>query len=72
MKYIKKEERIVFDHLVPPNKDLVGLEEYYIPGGTFNAYEYKDKEWWLLHDIDIKNTQKGQKIKKPKRGLIPN
>ena len=72
MKYIKKEERIVFDHLVPPNKDLVGLEEYYIPEGTFNTYEYKDKEWWLLQDIDIKNTQKEQKIKKPKRGLIPN
>jgi hypothetical protein len=71
VKYHKKEKIIAFNHLVPPRKDLEGLEEYYIPEGTFNAYQYKKGKWWLQQDIDIRNTQKTPKIKKPKRGLIP-
>ena len=72
VKYQKKEKRIVFNHLVPARKDLIGLEEYYIPEGTFNAYQYKRGKWWLEQDIDIRNKQKIKRIKKPKRGLIPN
>lgn len=70
-KYHNKEQRIVFDNLVPPRKDLAGLEEYYIPEGTFNAYQYKKGKWWLQQDIDIRNQQKTKRIKKPKRGLVP-
>jgi hypothetical protein len=71
VKYHSKEEKIVFNHLVPPNKNLEGLEEYYIPEGTFNAYQYKRGKWWLQQDVDIRNQQKIKKIKKPKRGLVP-
>ncbi len=71
VKYHEKDLRIVFDNLVPPKKDLEGLEEYYIPEGTFNAYQHKKGKWWLQQDVDIRNIQKVPKIKKPKRGLIP-
>ena len=71
VKYQQKEQRIVFNHLVPPRKDLEGLEEYYIPEGTFNSYQYKKGKWWLEQDIDIRNQQKVKRIKKPKRGLVP-
>ena len=71
VKYQEKEKRIVFNHLVPPKKDLEGLEEYYIPEGTFNSYQYKKGKWWLEQDVDIRNQQKVKKIKKPKRGLVP-
>jgi len=71
VKYQQKEQRIVFNHLVPPKKELEGLEEYYIPEGTFNAYQYKKGKWWLQQDIDIRNQQKVKRIKKPKRGLVP-
>ena len=71
VKYQPKEQRIVFNHLVPPKKDLEGLEEYYIPEGTFNSYQYKKGKWWLEQDVDIRNQQKVKKIKKPKRGLVP-
>jgi hypothetical protein len=71
VKYHEKDQRIVFDHLVPPKKDLEGLEEYYIPEGTFNAYQYKKGKWWLQEDVDARNNKKVKKIKKLKRGLVP-
>ena len=71
VKYHSKEEKIVFNHLVSPNKNLEGLEEYYIPEGTFNSYQYKRGKWWLQQDVDIRNQQKVKRIKKPKRGLTP-
>ena len=71
VKYHEKEQQIVFNHLVPTRKDLEGLKEYYIPEGTFNAYHYRKGKWWLEQDVDIRNTQKMPKIKKPKRGLVP-
>ena len=71
VKYHSKEEKIVFNHLVPPKKDLEGLEEYYIPEGTFNSYQYNKGKWLLEEDIDIRNQQKVNRIKKPKRGLVP-
>mgnify|MGYP006139477783 CR=1 FL=1 len=71
VKYQQKEQRIVFNHLVPPKKDLEGLEEYYIPEGTFNSYKYNKGKWLLKQDIDIRNQQKVKRIKKPKRGLVP-
>jgi len=71
VKYHEKEKRIIFDHLVPPRKGLAGLEKYYIPEGTFNAYKYNKGKWWLQQDVDIRNQKKDKKIKKVKRGLIP-
>lgn len=71
VKYHEKDQRIVFNHLVPPKKDLEGLEEYYVPEGTFNAYNYKNGKWWLEQDVDVRNQQKIKKVKKPSRGLIP-
>ena len=58
VRYQEKEKSIVFNHLVPPKKDLEGLEEYYIPEGTFNSYQYNNGKWLLEEDIDIRNQQK--------------
>ena len=71
VRYQEKGKRIVFNHLVPPKKDLEGLEEYYIPEGTFNSYQYNKGKWLMEEDIDIRNQQKVKRIKKPKRGLVP-
>ncbi|MEC9209630.1 MAG: hypothetical protein VX762_04315 [Bacteroidota bacterium] len=71
VKYHEKKKQIIFDHLVASRKDLEGLHEYYIPEGTFNAYNYKNGKWWLEQDIDIRNDERVKKYKKPKRGLIP-
>ena len=71
VKYHHKEKQIIFDHLVPIRDDLKGLYEYYVPDGTFNSYYYKQGKWWLEEDIDVRNSMRSPRIKKPAKGLIP-
>ena len=71
VKYHEQEKRIVFDHLIPSREDLEGLYEYYIPEGTFNAYNYKNGKWWLEQDVEVQNNEKTRKYNKPKQGLLP-
>lgn len=66
VKYHEKNQRIVFNHLIPARKDLVGLEEYYIPDGSFNAYNYQKGKWWLQEDVDARNNIKNKKVLIPK------
>ena len=44
MKYNKEMQKIVFNHLVPKSNELEGLYEYYIPDGTFNAFNFKKRK----------------------------
>ena len=72
IKYNEPSRKIIFNNLIPPTKELEGMEEYYIPDGSFNAYEYRNNKWWYKEDIDARNDTKIKTInKKPQRGLIP-
>lgn len=70
LKYDKNIQSIVFSNLIPIKKDLKGMEEYYIPDGSFNSFEYKSGKWYLMDNIDARNKNKKSKYKKPKMGLI--
>ena len=56
VRFHKKNQRIIFNHLIPSRKDLVGLEEYYVPDGSFNAYRYQKGKWLLQEDVEITNN----------------
>jgi hypothetical protein len=71
VKYHKNKKRIVFNHLVPIREDLKGLEEYYIPEGTFNSYDYTNGKWILNENIEIGNQQKINNKKRPLNGILP-
>ena len=71
MKYNKEMQKIVFNHLVPKSKELEGLHEYYIPDGTFNAFNFKKGNWFFEEDIDIRNKNKNIKYREPDLGLTP-
>ena len=71
LKFNKDQNRIIFDQLVPIKKELRGMHEYYIPEGTYNAFEYNNGKWILNEDIDARNKQQIKKNKKQaKMGLI--
>ena len=55
VQFNKKSKQIIFNNLVPQKKELVGIKAYYVPDGSFNAYEYKKAKWWLIKDIDARN-----------------
>ena len=70
VKYHERTQQIIFNNLVPIKKDLEGLYEYYIPEGTFNAYNYKQGKWWLEENVDVRNNERSKKFKNPKTGLF--
>ena len=41
VQFNKKSKQIIFNNLVPQKKELEGIKAYYVPDGSFNAYEYK-------------------------------
>ncbi len=55
VQFNKKSKRIIFNQLIPQKKELEGVKAYYVPDGSFNAYEYKKRKWWLILDIDARN-----------------
>ena len=55
VQFNKKSKQIIFNNLVPQKKELEGIKAYYVPDGSFNAYEYKKGKWWLIKDIDARN-----------------
>lgn len=55
VQFNKKSKRIIFNQLIPQKKELEGIKAYYVPDGSFNAYEYKKRKWWLILDIDARN-----------------
>ena len=47
------------------------MNEYYIPEGTYNSFNYNNGKWILNEDIDARNKQtRTRSIKPPKMGLI--
>ena len=71
LNYEENNQRIIFDQLVPIKKELTGMEEYYIPEGTYNSFDYNKGKWILNEDIDARNKQNRTKsTKPPKMGLI--
>ena len=71
LRYDKKNLQIIFDHLVPLKKELEGIQEYYVPDGTFDAYQYNGTKWTLQENIDIKSDIRIKPYKKPEMGLTP-
>ena len=70
LNYNEKNKSIYFNNLIPIKKELKGMEEYYIPEGSFNSFEYLNGKWIFKEDIDAKGNGNSLKNKKPKLGLI--
>ena len=70
LNYNEKNKSIYFNNLIPIKKELKGMEEYYIPEGSFNSFEYVNGKWVFKDDIDAKGKGNTLKNKNPKLGLI--
>lgn len=51
LNYDPDSKMIIFDHLIPPNDKATGMFEFYIPDGSYDAFEYKSGKWQLKENI---------------------
>ncbi len=57
LKYEEEEERIVLDHLAPPNPIYKGNKRFYGPDFSYDAYVLEKGRWVLYRDIDVRNPE---------------
>ncbi len=67
VKFLEGIGKIVFNHLIPENKNLAGIEEFYIPDLTYDAYYWKNGIWKYQKDIQV-----GNKVEKKIKVYNPN
>jgi hypothetical protein len=65
LKYYKKGNRIVFDHLAPAQSYQKGNEQYYGPDMSYDALVWKKGKWNGKPMVDMRNnnSSEGKKIK---------
>lgn len=50
--------RIIFDHLSPSSPRYAGIFQYYGPDSSHDALELRDGFWYLVEDIDLRNSER--------------
>lgn len=53
----RSDNSIVFDHLVPFSPSKKDDHEFYGPDYSLDAYDYKDRMWKLLTNVDVRNQE---------------
>ena len=61
LKFNKKENRIVFDHLSPRTESLKGSYQFYGPDFTYDALELKKRKWYLIENINAQGQRKNDR-----------
>lgn len=55
LKYFKRKNQIVFDHIVPAKASQKGMEEFYGPDFTLDAFVWKKGKWNGKPNIEMRN-----------------
>ena len=74
LKYLAKNNRIVFDHLSAPDPKLKGKFEFYGPDLSYDAFDFSNGIWVLHKNIILSNagSENDQKYIKPEKQPIVN
>jgi hypothetical protein len=62
--YNNKLDMIVFDHVSPTSPKYEGHYEYYGADFSYDGLDFRDNEWFLVEDVDVKNPPPPQKKKR--------
>jgi len=62
LKYDKKRELIIFDHLSPESPGLAEFREYYVPDMSYDAYMFEENKWRLREDIIALNSKENEMV----------
>ncbi|MBT5858893.1 MAG: hypothetical protein HOH88_03400 [Flavobacteriales bacterium] len=70
IRYEEKQNRIVLDHLIPLKENQEGFDQFYVPDGSYDSYNYKNGKWIFKEDVDVRSKTNLPKITKNKKGLF--
>lgn len=65
LRYDKKRKMIIFNQLVPMQPELEGMREFYIPLLEFNAFQWKNRKWRYIENVDVKMNDKDREYNDP-------
>jgi hypothetical protein len=57
LKYEKREDRIIFDHLASESEYKNGAAEFMIPDMTYDAFRFKRSGWNFKSNVDLRNSK---------------
>ena len=70
VKWFASEEKIIMDHLTPPDASLLRQWKYYGPDFTYDALYWEKGKWHLMDGVEYNSeTQTFSPTDKPKQGL---
>jgi hypothetical protein len=71
LRYLDKEEAIVFDHLVPSNAAFEGQFAFYSSDFSNDAYRFEKGKWRFVRNYEARNERdfRPEDFKKPQKGL---
>lgn len=69
LNYESAENRIVFDHLAPPDPNLKGKFELYGPDFSYDGFKFLNGRWKFISDLELKNdsTDQDENFNDPKK-----
>jgi len=70
VRYDEKQNRIVLDNLIPLKENQEGFDQFYVPDGSYDSYNYKNGKWIFKEDVDVRSKTNLPKITKNKKGLF--
>lgn len=69
LNYERAENRIIFDHLAPPDPNLKGKFELYGPDFSYDGFKFLNGRWKFISDLELKNdsTDQDENFNDPKK-----
>jgi hypothetical protein len=69
LNYESAENRIIFDHLAPPDPNLKGKFELYGPDFSYDGFKFLNGRWKFISDLELKNdsTDQDENFNDPKK-----
>ena len=58
----RKEELIIFDHLIPKSPQLEGMYDWYVTDLSFDAFKLENNKWVFIGQVN-KNSKKENRIR---------
>ena len=55
LRYIKDEKMIVFDHLIAPSEQTLGMFDFYAPDLSYDGYKFKSGKWVIQQNLKLSN-----------------